>query len=127
MWQVAASFARQIIRLVLGLALWAGCAGPPRQYTVRVDVADQGKTQLCERRAGGKVADELTCALFGAQGLHSPSTLTVKLDNQAQGAKYDLRVAQFSRGASKSDTQAIDPARCGDAIRGVSSLTSRHP
>jgi hypothetical protein len=107
MWQVATSLARQINRLVLGLALGAGCAGPPRQYTLRVDVADQGKTQLCERQADGKVADEPTCAPFGAQGLHTPSTLTVKLDNQAQGAKYDLRVAQFSREASKSDAQAI--------------------
>ena len=100
-------------------AAWAAaaCTTAPRQYTLHVNLADASKTVLCTHdtekdripvAAGAAPAGEAEqCPRFGNQPLSSPASLTIKLEQAAAEVKYDLRIAQASREASRADVTAL--------------------
>lgn len=98
-------------------SILASCTPVAKQYTLKVDLADQSNTQLCHRETNKeatkvgnkleKVLPEEDCEAFGAQALSTPGTLTIKLQHPTQAVQYDIRVSQFSREANASDAKRI--------------------
>jgi hypothetical protein len=99
------------LKLVVCSLVAVACTPKAKQYTLRVDLADQTNTQLCSRETdtnakNGTLPDP-KCRAFGGQALTAPATLTVSLQNPSPDAHYDLRISQFSREANPSDAQKI--------------------